>query len=64
MIVLSEKALRRIIREELERILAPTEENQHDIVVHSPTGADVIFPNAVREGFDNGEINSIGDIIT
>ena len=34
------------------------------ITIHSEeTGADIIYPNAIRERFDDGEVTSLNDIV-
>ena len=63
MLVLSEKKLRKVIREEFERLMeGPTQPND-DITIHAVTGADVIFPNYIKERFDSGKVSSFNDIL-
>lgn len=60
--ILTEKTLRRIIREEFERFMEVPRMTD-DTIIESPTGAAIIMPNPVREAFDEGRITSIGDIL-
>lgn len=60
--ILSEKKLRRVIREEFERFMEAPQPQPDATVLHAETGADVIFPNPIREMFDAGEVKSLADI--
>lgn len=62
MLILSEKKLRKVIREEFERFMeAPQQSNSYSI--KSETGAEIIMPNPAKEAFDEGRVTSIKDII-
>lgn len=60
MILTSEKDLRRIIREELERGFGNVPENV--ISMKSDAGGEIIMPNPIREQFDQGNVRSLADI--
>lgn len=61
--ILSEKQLRRVIREELEKFMEAPQQAPNVLSIKNPGGGEIIMPNYTRERFDAGEIKSIGDII-
>lgn len=63
MLILSEKKLRRIIREELLDIFNVQPSPQPVLTMRSDAGGEVIMPNYVKERFDKGEIKSLADIV-
>lgn len=59
----TEKQLRKVIREELERFMETPREPPNSYSIKAETGAEIIMPNLVREAFDEGKITSVKDII-
>lgn len=63
MLILSEAKLRKVIREELEQFMESPQEKPQVYSIKGANGGEIIMPNFVKEGFDEGKIKSIGDII-
>lgn len=63
MLILSEKKLRQILREEFERLMSPPQKTQDIVSMKSLAGGEIIMPNFVKERFDEGKIKSLADII-
>lgn len=63
MIILSEKKLRQIIREEFERFMGKPEPPPDILSIKGANGGEIILPNYVKEKFDKGEIKSLADIV-
>lgn len=61
--ILTEKQLRRVIREEFERFMSPPEAPENIISMKSAAGGELILPNPVREKFDEGTVTSLKDIL-
>lgn len=62
MLIIREKTLRRVLREEFERFMETPQETS-SYTIKAPTGAEIIMPNFVKERFDEGRVESIKDII-
>lgn len=63
MLILSERKLRRVIREEFERLMEPPKQIPNSLSIKAESGAEIIMPNRVREMFDSGEVTSVRDIL-
>ncbi len=63
MLLLSEKQLRRVIREEFERFMELPEKPPDVISIKAETGADILLPNYIKDQLDEGKVESIKDII-
>lgn len=64
--ILSEKKLRKVIREEFERLMSPPEPSPnitHMTHITSLSGGEIIMPNYTKEMFDQGKIKSMKDIL-
>lgn len=63
MLILSEKRLRAVMREELELFMGKPEPNVNSFSIKGENGGEIIMPNPTKEMFDAGKIKSIADII-
>lgn len=63
MLILSERKLRRVIREEFERLMEPPQQAPSSLSVKAESGAEIIMPNPIRERFDEGQVISMKDIL-
>lgn len=61
--ILSEKKLRKVIREEFERLMSPPEPSSNMTHITSLSGGEIIMPNYTKEMFDQGKIKSMKDIL-
>lgn len=63
MIILSEKRLREVMREEFERFMSVPEKPPSVYSIKSANGGEIIMPNYNKEKFDAGQVKSLKDII-
>lgn len=63
MLILSEKKLRSVIREEFELFMAQPQSSLSTYSITSSAGGEIIMPSPIKEAFDEGKIKSIGDIL-
>lgn len=61
-LIFTENQMRKVIREEFERLMSPPE-NPDVYSIKSVAGGEIIMPNPTKEKFDEGKINSIDDIL-
>lgn len=61
--ILSEKKLRNVIREEFEKLMTGSPPKPDDYSIKSAAGGEIIMPSFTKQQFDEGKVKSIKDII-
>ena len=63
MLILSEKRLRVVIREEFEKFMEVPQTPPDVLSIKSETGAEIIMPSYAKQQFDDGKVHSFADIL-
>lgn len=63
MLFLSQEKLRATIRDEIRLFMEEAGKTTELDIVNYETGAEIIYPNFIKEQFDSGKVESLKDIL-